>query len=193
LSGGERNRLLLARLFTKPANVLVMDEPTNDLDLETLELLEELLLDYSGTLLLVSHDRAFLDNVVTGCVVFERDGSLREYVGGYSDWLRQRPALEPTPVVKPKPAAPPAPKPARPATPGKLSYNERRELERLPARIEELEQRQQELHAATADPAFYKQEASVVTQRLEELRALEAELEAVYGRWEELEGRGAVG
>ncbi|RUQ36065.1 MAG: ATP-binding cassette domain-containing protein [Candidatus Competibacteraceae bacterium] len=193
LSGGERNRLLLARLFTKPANVLVMDEPTNDLDLETLELLEELLLDYSGTLLLVSHDRAFLDNVVTGCVVFERDGSLREYVGGYSDWLRQRPALEPTPVVKPKPVAPPAPKPARPATPGKLSYNERRELERLPARIEELEQRQQELHAATADPAFYKQEASVVTQRLEELRALEAELEAVYGRWEELEGRGAVG
>lgn len=189
LSGGERNRLLLARLFTKPANLLVMDEPTNDLDLETLELLEELLLDYSGTLLLVSHDRAFLDNVVTSCVVFERDGSLREYVGGYSDWLRQRPAWEPAPAAKPKPAAPPTPKPMKAAVSGKLSYNERRELERLPARIEELEQRQQELHAATADPAFFKQEAAVVTQRLEELRTLEAELEMAYGRWEELEGR----
>lgn len=189
LSGGERNRLLLARLFTKPANLLVMDEPTNDLDLETLELLEELLLDYSGTLLLVSHDRAFLDNVVTSCVVFERDGRLREYVGGYSDWLRQRPAWEPVPAAKSKPAAPPPPKPAKAAAPGKLSYNERRELERLPVRIEELEQRQQELHAATADPAFFKQDAAVVAQRLEELRTLEAELEMAYGRWEELEGR----
>ncbi|HRD65993.1 MAG TPA: ATP-binding cassette domain-containing protein [Candidatus Competibacter sp.] len=189
LSGGERNRLLLARLFTKPANLLVMDEPTNDLDLETLELLEELLLDYTGTLLLVSHDRAFLDNVVTSCLVFESGGGIREYVGGYSDWLRQRSALEPAPVTKPKPAAPPAPKPPKSTASGKLSYNERRELERLPARIEELEQRQQELHAATADPAFYKQEAAVVTQRLEELRILEAELETAYGRWEELEAR----
>ncbi len=189
LSGGERNRLLLARLFTKPANLLVMDEPTNDLDLETLELLEELLLDYSGTLLLVSHDRAFLDNVVTSCLVFEGGGRIREYVGGYSDWLRQRPVLESTPAVKPKSAPTPAKSP-RPTAPGKLSYNERRELERLPARIEELEQRQRDLHAATADPVFYKQESAVVTQRLEELRALEAELEAAYGRWEELEGRG---
>ncbi|QQS52948.1 MAG: ATP-binding cassette domain-containing protein [Candidatus Competibacteraceae bacterium] len=191
LSGGERNRLLLARLFSQPANLLVMDEPTNDLDLETLELLEELLLEYTGTLLLVSHDRTFLDNVATSCLVFEGGGRIREYVGGYSDWLRQRPAAPgAVPAVKSKPAASPMPKPA---APGKLSYNERRELERLPARIEELEQRQQELHAATADPAFYKQEAAVVTQRLEELRVLEAELEAVYERWEELEARERVG
>ena len=193
LSGGERNRLLLARLFTEPANLLVMDEPTNDLDLETLELLEELLLDYTGTLLLVSHDRAFLDNVVTGCLVFESDGGIREYVGGYSDWLRQRPAPEPAPAVKTKPAPTPAPKPSKPAVSGKLSYNERRELERLPARIEELEQRQRELHAATADPAFYKREAATIAKRLEELRALEAELEAAYGRWEELDARERVG
>jgi ATP-binding cassette subfamily F protein uup len=193
LSGGERNRLLLARLFTKPANLLVMDEPTNDLDLETLELLEELLLDYTGTLLLVSHDRAFLDNVVTSCLVFESDGGIREYVGGYTDWLRQRPAPEPAPLVKPKPASAPTPKPSRTATPVKLSYNERRELERLPARIEELEQRQQELHAATADPAFYRRESTVVSQQLEELRVVESELEAAYGRWEELEARERVG
>ena len=190
LSGGERNRLLLARLFSQPANLLVMDEPTNDLDLETLELLEELLLEYTGTLLLVSHDRTFLDNVVTSCLVFEGDGCIREYVGGYSDWLRQRPAAsEPAPAVKPKSAVPPAPKSSKPAVSGKLSYNERRELERLPARIEELEQHQQELHAATADPAFYKQEAAVVTRRLEELRTLETELETAYKRWEELETR----
>ena len=193
LSGGERNRLLLARLFTKPANLLVMDEPTNDLDLETLELLEELLLDYTGTLLLVSHDRAFLDNVATSCLVCESDGGTREYVGGYTDGLRQRPAPETAPAVKPKPASAPTPKPSRAATTGKLSYNERRELERLPACIEELEQRQRQLHAATADPAFYKQESSVVAQRLEELRALETELEAAYGRWEELEARERVG
>ncbi len=188
LSGGERNRLLLARLFTRPANLLVMDEPTNDLDLETLELLEELLLDYSGTLLLVSHDRAFLDNVVTSCLVFE-DDSVREYVGGYSDWLRQR--LAPVSVVtaKPKPEPKPVARPPKPAVSGKLSHNERRELERLPARIEELEQRQRELHALTADPAFYKQEPVVITQRMEGLRALETELEAAYGRWEELEAR----
>ncbi|MFZ1830994.1 MAG: ABC transporter ATP-binding protein, partial [Candidatus Competibacteraceae bacterium] len=127
---------------------------------------------YTGTLLLVSHDRAFLDNVVTGCLVFESEGSIREYVSGYSDWVRQRLAPKPAPVAKPTPA----PKPSRPVAPGKLSYNERRELE----------QRQQELQALTADPAFYKQAA--VTQRLEELRTLEAELEAAYERWEALEG-----
>ncbi|MCB1779770.1 MAG: ATP-binding cassette domain-containing protein [Candidatus Competibacteraceae bacterium] len=188
LSGGERNRLLLARLFSQPANLLVMDEPTNDLDLETLELLEELLLDYSGTLLLVSHDRAFLDNVVTSCLVFEGSGTVREYVGGYSDWLRQRPAPKPAPVAKPaqlpKSVLPPAPKPVRP---GKLSYNERRELEQLPARIEALEQHQQALQILTADPAFYKQEPETVAQRLGELRALEAELEVAYERWAALE------
>ncbi|MBK8963949.1 MAG: ATP-binding cassette domain-containing protein [Candidatus Competibacteraceae bacterium] len=192
LSGGERNRLLLARLFTQPANLLVMDEPTNDLDLETLELLEELLLDYTGTLLLVSHDRAFLDNVVTSCLVFEANGRIQEYVGGYSDWLRQRAAPEPAPAVKPKPAPAPSPKPSKPAAAGKLSYNERRELEQLPAHIEELEQRQQELHALTADPAFYKQDAAVVAQQLDALKQLEAELEMSYERWEALEGRGGV-
>ncbi len=190
LSGGERNRLLLARLFTQPANLLVMDEPTNDLDLETLELLEELLLEYTGTLLLVSHDRAFLDNVVTSCLVFESDGRIREYVGGYTDWLRQRAAPEPLPAVKSKPAPAAPPKPSKPATSGRLGYNERRELEQLPARIEELEQRQQALHDLTADPTFYKQDAAIVTQRLEELKALEVDLEATYARWEALEGRG---
>ncbi|MBK8753476.1 MAG: ATP-binding cassette domain-containing protein [Candidatus Competibacteraceae bacterium] len=191
LSGGERNRLMLARLFSQPANLLVLDEPTNDLDLETLELLEELLLEFTGTLLLVSHDRAFLDNVVTSCLVFEGGGRIREYVGGYSDWLRQRPAPEAAvaaakPKVEPKPAVPPL----KLAPAGKLSFNERRELERLPARIEQLEQRQRDLHATTAAPAFYKQEPAIVARQLEELRALEAELETAYGRWEELEGRG---
>jgi ATP-binding cassette subfamily F protein uup len=193
LSGGERNRLLLARLFTQPANLLVMDEPTNDLDLETLELLEELLGEYAGTLLMVSHDRAFLDNVVTSCLVFEGGGRIREYVGGYSDWLRQRPAPEPVVAAKPKLAPTPVPKPLKPAMPGRLGYNERRELERLPVRIEELEQRQRELHALTADPAFYKQDAAAITGRMEELRALEAELETAYQRWEELEGRSGAG
>lgn len=182
LSGGERNRLLLARLFTQPTNLLVMDEPTNDLDLETLELLEELLLEYSGTLLLVSHDRAFLDNVVTSCVVFEGDGRIREYVGGYSDWLRQRSAAV-SPSKAPPVVAKPAPKPPKAPTPGKLSYQQRRELEQLPARIEALEQRQQELQTRVAQPSFYKQEAAQITQQLEDLRNIEAELEAAYERW----------
>ncbi|MFZ1640809.1 MAG: ATP-binding cassette domain-containing protein [Candidatus Contendobacter sp.] len=194
LSGGERNRLLLARLFSQPANLLVMDEPTNDLDLETLELLEELLSEFAGTLLLVSHDRAFLDNVITSCLVFEDQGRIREYVGGYSDWLRQRPAPEPVAVAKPRQEPKPAAdKPPKPAASGKLGYNERRELERLPARIEELEQRQRDLHALTADPAFYRREPAAITQRMEELRALEAELAVAYGRWEELETRGGAG
>ncbi len=194
LSGGERNRLLLARLFSQPANLLVMDEPTNDLDLETLELLEELLSEFAGTLLLVSHDRAFLDNVITSCLVFEDQGRIREYVGGYSDWLRQRPAPEPVAVAKPKPEPKPAAdKPPKTAASGKLGYNERRELERLPARIEELEQRQRDLHTLTADPAFYRREPAAITQRMEELRALEAELAVAYGRWEELETRGGAG
>lgn len=190
LSGGERNRLLLARLFSQPANLLVMDEPTNDLDLETLELLEELLLDYAGTLLLVSHDRAFLDNVITGCLVFEGGRRVQEYIGGYSDWLRQRPAPIPASTVKPKSA--PVQKPLKTDATGKLSYNERRELERLPARIEALEQQQQELHIRTADPAFYKQESAEVTRQLAELRVLEIDLASAYQRWEELEKRSGV-
>lgn len=189
LSGGERNRLLLARLFTQPANLLIMDEPTNDLDLETLELLEELLLDYSGTLLLVSHDRAFLDNVVTSCLVFEGDGQVREYVGGYSDWLRQKPPLAPTVASKLK--APPPPKvPRSTNTNSKLSYNQRRELEQLPERITALEQRQQQLQEVSATPAFYRQDAARIAEQLEALRRVEAELVEAYQRWEDLESTG---
>ncbi|MFZ4791098.1 MAG: ATP-binding cassette domain-containing protein [Candidatus Competibacteraceae bacterium] len=189
LSGGERNRLLLARLFSQPANLLVMDEPTNDLDLETLELLEELLLNYAGTLLLVSHDRAFLDNVVTSCLVFEGNGRIQDYVGGYSDWLRQRPAPELVFATKPKSPLPPAMKLPRSEVSGRLGYNERRELEQLPAQIEKLEQRQQALHAMTADPEFYKQEPAAMALKLAELQALEAESATAYQRWEALENR----
>ncbi len=188
LSGGERNRLLLARLFTRPANVLVLDEPTNDLDVETLELLEELLLDYSGTLLLVSHDRAFLNNVVTSCLVFEGEGRVAEYVGGYDDWLRQRapkpaaPAPKPAKPSQPKPAAAPKPRPA------KLSYKDQRELEALPARIEALEGEQEALHSAMAEPAFYQQGKAEIAAAKQRMEALETELSEAYRRWEILEG-----
>jgi len=187
LSGGERNRLLLARLFARPANVLVMDEPTNDLDVETLELLEDLLLDYAGTLLLVSHDRAFLNNVVTSCLVFEGAGRVREYVGDYDDWLRQRP----TPPVPDKPDKPKTP--ARAAPPGKpaarLSYKEQRELEGLPARIEMLETEQERLQAAMADPAFYQREPGEIADAKARLERLSDELGQLYERWEALEAR----
>jgi len=187
LSGGERNRLLLARLFTRPANLLVMDEPTNDLDVETLELLEELLSDYDGTLLLVSHDRAFLDNVVTSALVFEGEGRVNEYVGGYSDWLRQRRRPEVPAAPKAKPAA------ERGASgtaekKRKLSYKDQRELDALPARIEALEAEQAELQAVTSRPDFYQQDQAQVAPVLARMQALEAELEAVYARWGELEG-----
>ncbi|MET0048157.1 MAG: ATP-binding cassette domain-containing protein [Sedimenticola sp.] len=185
LSGGERNRLLLAKLFTRPANVLVMDEPTNDLDMETLELLEELLLEYQGTLLLVSHDRAFLNNVVTSCLVFEGDGRVNEYVGGYDDWLRQRqPVIEEKPVSKPQPA----PKVEKPRPkPKKLSYKDQRELEALPKRIEELEMRLDELQARMADPAFYQQDGEVIAEAKAGMEAVEAELSEAFERWESLE------
>ena len=163
LSGGERNRLLLARLFTRPANLLVMDEPTNDLDVETLELLEARLVDYQGTLLLVSHDREFIDNVVTSTLVFEGGGRIGEYVGGYTDWLRQR---QPLPTAAPRVQRPPPAAPARPgaeaamaAAPKKLSYKLQRELDALPARIESLETEQARLHERAADPELYRQEA----------------------------------
>ncbi|MDV3239766.1 MAG: ATP-binding cassette domain-containing protein [Gammaproteobacteria bacterium] len=193
LSGGERNRLLLARLFTRPFNVLVMDEPTNDLDMETLELLEEKLLDYQGTLLLVSHDRAFLDNLVTSTLVFEGDGRIGEYVGGYEDWLRQR-AAPPAPAasgpVSPVSAAATKPPPApRPAAAGKLSYKEQRELEQLPARIEALEQDVQALQAEMSDPAFYRRDGDAIAAAQTRLTGLEAELQAAYARWETLEAR----
>ena len=184
LSGGERNRLLLAKLFANPANLLVMDEPTNDLDIETLELLEEHLLNYQGTLLLVSHDRAFIDNTVTSTLVFEQN-QLNEYVGGYQDWLRQRqPAIAPAPSQAP--ATPATPNTTKSTPRRKLSYREQQELKQLPQRIEALEQAQQELQQSLANPRLYqdKAELNTVHQRLEQLVA---ELEQAYHRWETLE------
>ncbi|MDX1606623.1 MAG: ATP-binding cassette domain-containing protein, partial [Candidatus Competibacterales bacterium] len=185
LSGGECNRLLLARLFSQPANLLVLDEPTNDLDIETLELLEERLHDYDGTLLLVSHDRAFLDNVVTSTLVFEGGGRIGEYVGGYSDWLAQRPP-PPTTPAKPRPASP---APARTRARARLSYREQQELENLPERIETLESEQARLHQRMADPAFYQGDPQEREAALKRLPAVEAELEEAYARWEALEAR----
>jgi ATP-binding cassette subfamily F protein uup len=190
LSGGERNRLLLARLFAQPSNLLVMDEPTNDLDVETLELLEELLLDYPGTLLLVSHDREFLDNVVTSTLVLEGDGRLGDYVGGYSDWLRQRPvpaASAPQPAAEVKPAAATAQPTAPQAARRKLSYKDQRELEQLPARIEALETDIATRSAALQDAAFYRQDAAQQQAQNMQLAALQAELDAAYARWTELD------
>ncbi len=192
LSGGERNRLLLARLFTRPANLLVMDEPTNDLDVETLELLEELLAEYPGTLLLVSHDRAFVDNVVTSTLVFEGDGRVNEYVGGYNDWLRQRrPAAVKTPSAKAESKAPAAATRKKPAK--KLSYKEQRELEQLPARIEALEAEQSALQERLNEPGFYQQAQAEIGKVLARLEVLEAELATGYERWEALEEQAAGG
>lgn len=189
LSGGERNRLLLAKLFAQPSNLLVMDEPTNDLDVETLELLEEMLADYPGTLLLVSHDRDFLDNVVTSTLVMEGDGRVGEYVGGYSDWVRQRPAVPAAvaPAAKAAAVAPAAA--AAPAAPKrKLSYKDARELEQLPARIEALENRVAELTAHMHDPAFYQGDRTAVAAHNSQLAAAQADLDTAYARWNELEG-----
>ncbi|MBI3616871.1 MAG: ATP-binding cassette domain-containing protein [Candidatus Omnitrophica bacterium] len=190
LSGGERNRLLLARLFTKPSNVLVMDEPTNDLDVETLELLEELLLDYSGTLLLVSHDRAFLNNVVTSTIVLEGEGEVNEYPGGYDDWLSQRkPKIkEPKPSKLPDKAA--AEEPARQKKPQarKLSHKEEQELAALPAKIEKLETKQDELYALMADPDFFKKSPREIAAFKDKLEKTEDELLKTFERWELLEG-----
>ena len=186
LSGGERNRLLLARLFTKPANVLVMDEPTNDLDAETLDLLEDLLVDYSGTLLIVSHDRDFLDNVVTSTLVFEGGGHIGDYVGGYADWVKEREKVAAAALRRA--AAPPAAAPSTSAAPAKkLTNKERRELEELPAQIEALETEQATLGAKLADPVFYQRErsaAGLVKARLDELEKSHA---IAFARWEELE------
>jgi ATP-binding cassette subfamily F protein uup len=190
LSGGERNRLLLARLFAKPSNVLVLDEPTNDLDMETLELLEELLIDYTGTVLLVSHDRAFLNNVVTGTVALEGHGKVKEYAGGYDDWLRQRPVAVP-PVEEtslPKPAKEKSPHPAEPGAKKKLTYKEQRELESLTQQIEAMEQQQARLHEQMADPAFYKQPADKIAATAAQAQQIDQQLKSAYTRWEQLEG-----
>jgi ATP-binding cassette subfamily F protein uup len=185
LSGGERNRLLLARLFTRPSNVLVLDEPTNDLDIETLDLLEELLMDYPGTVLLVSHDRAFINDVVTSTLVFEGEGRVNEYVGGYDDWLRQRKQAAPVvPVRKEETKQGPRPQVEKRR---KLNFKEQKELETLPERIEALESERQKIHASMADPAFYRKSGSSVSETKARLEALEKELADVYARWDALE------
>ena len=187
LSGGERNRLLLARLFAKPSNLLVMDEPTNDLDAETLDLLEEMVAGYAGTLLLVSHDREFLDNVVTSTLVFESHGRINEYVGGYSDWLRQRrsppPAVARTSAAK---AELPAPGPGRVKS-RKRPYKEQRELEALPEKIQLLEAEQTAVQAVLADPKLFRENPAEASAALDRLRWLALELEAAYARWDALE------
>jgi ATP-binding cassette subfamily F protein uup len=214
LSGGERNRLLLARLFTRPANLLVLDEPTNDLDLETLELLESKLVEWQGTLLLVSHDRVFLDNVVTSTFVFEGDGRIQEYAGGYEDWLRQsggrtgtlgtlgtQGLLETvgTPGITGSTRSTKAPgtltpanieRPGRRPAPGtKLSHKERRELGELPARIEALEGEQRALSATIAAPEFYKEPAVTITGALARLDEIRGQLDDLYARWDALDSR----
>jgi ATP-binding cassette subfamily F protein uup len=188
LSGGERNRVLLARLFTRPANLLVLDEPTNDLDLETLELLEQQLVDWPGTLLLVSHDREFLDNVVTSTFAFEGEGRVEEYVGGYQDWLRQR---KHTTVSSPLPKQKARDERAADAdaAPKKLSYKEQRELDALPEKIEALEAEQAAVADAIAHPEFYKESAADIERALERQKQIERDLTELYARWDALDSR----
>jgi ATP-binding cassette subfamily F protein uup len=190
LSGGERNRLLLAKIFTQSANMLVLDEPTNDLDVETLELLEDLLADYQGTLLLVSHDRTFLDNVVTSTLVFEGLGKIGEYPGGYEDWERQKAPVSPTLSSK-RESMPRTglPMEQRDNENRKLSYREQRELEELPGQIEALETEQAQLHALLGDSGFYRQPGDKIAATVERLNAIKNELGTRYQRWEALEAR----
>ena len=205
LSGGERNRLLLARLFARPANVLVLDEPTNDLDIDSLELLESTLQEYGGTVLLVSHDRAFLDNVVTQTLAAEGDGTWREYVGGYRDWLEQRPAARTVDVaagdgtraprvdrasrVADAGSAEPAPR----ARPAKLSYKETRELEQLPAQIEALEAEQRELTARMSSGDYHRQGATQIKADLQRAEEIDRLLTSAYERWSELDAKSSAG
>ena len=188
LSGGERNRLLLAKLFTKPSNILVMDEPTNDLDAETLDLLEDLLMDYPGTLLLVSHDREFLNNVVSSTLVLTGDGTVREFVGGYDDWLNQAAAESTAALQAAQKASPEKGKPQKEKV-RKLSFNDQRELEALPERIAAIEKEQAALHARLADPDFYRSAGGEVAVLNARLAGLEQELEAAFLRWDELESQ----
>ena len=191
LSGGERNRLLLAKIFTQSANMIVLDEPTNDLDVDTLELLEELLSEYEGTLLLVSHDRTFLDNVVTSTLVFEGDGKFSEYAGGYEDWeryQRQIPAVPVEPKKRGNAQSVSAPSQSiRNDKPRKLTYKEQRELEALPGKIESLEIEHAQLHAKMGDAEFYRQGSGKITAAMERMATVKVELEACYERWQELE------
>jgi ABC transport system ATP-binding/permease protein len=205
LSGGERNRLLLARLFARPANVIVLDEPTNDLDIDTLELLEELLLDYAGTLFLVSHDRAFLDNVVTQVIAFEGEGKLREYPGGYSDWesaiarmraLREaemRDGETQRGAPSARSAAPNRKRGGTSSTPGKLTNRERQELDGLPSRIESLESQIADLQRLLGDRGLYQRDAAEARAATHQLKSLEGELAEVFARWEVLEAKVLAG
>jgi len=187
LSGGERNRLLLAKLFSKPSNLLVLDEPTNDLDIDTLDLLEELLAEYKGTVLLVSHDRSFLDRVATSTLVFEGNGVVSEYVGGYTDWLRQR---DPVKLKQSATDSAAARKPEKSdARPVKLGYKDQRELERLPGQIETLESEIETLNNRMSDPAFYQLPGDEIAGIRKQLSGIEGELQAAYQRWEKLESK----
>lgn len=186
LSGGERNRLLLARLFAQPANLIILDEPTNDLDIETLEILEDLLLDYEGTLLLVSHDRAFLNNIVTSTLILDGSGDVKEFIGGYEDWQKQ---LDDVPASKPntKPVSTAQAESKPEVKSRKLSYNEKRELEELPQRIQQLEEEQNQLTLKMEAPSFYQQEGTIITQAVERLEQIHKELAQAYERWGELD------
>ena len=186
LSGGERNRLLLAKLFTQPANLLVMDEPTNDLDAETLDLLEDLLMNYHGTLLLVSHDRAFLNNVATSTIVFDDDGQVREYVGGYDDWVHQRQQDLQEEIVQSKVALKKVKSGSKKSA---LTYQEQLDLTALPKKIEKLELKQAELLNRVGQPEFYQQEAGKIAEMQEQLAQLTVELEDTYNRWQQLEAK----
>jgi ATP-binding cassette subfamily F protein uup len=188
LSGGERNRLLLARLLARPANLLVLDEPTNDLDIDTLEILENMLLEYPGTLILVSHDRAFLNNLVTSTLILTGDGQVREFIGGYDDWRNQKDAEQEARAASEKARkTAPAPAAKKQQASKKLSYKERSELDQLPSKIEALEAEQVQLNTSLADPAFYQNNNAEVSRAVERLKTLENELQRVYRRWEELE------
>ncbi len=188
LSGGERNRLFLARLFTRPSNFLIMDEPTNDLDIETQELLEELLMDYSGTLILVSHDRAFLNNVVTSTIVLEGKGEVYEYPGGYDDWLIQHKAQANSKTEKVKQEKPVVEQNIPQAIGRKLSYKEEMERQRLPAEIERLEEEQEKLYALISDITFYQRDPKEVSQTQARADEVADQLLKAYERWEYLEG-----
>jgi ATP-binding cassette subfamily F protein uup len=202
LSGGERNRLLLARLFTRPANVLVLDEPTNDLDLETLELVEQQLVEWPGTLLLVSHDRRFLDNVVTSTLAFEGQGKVEEYVGGYEDYLRQKPpgdtkdlsgsVTHSSGAAKDLSGAPKRSSGSTKTSAGKKkrSFKEEREFNELPERIAALEAEQKQLQAALADPEFYKKPGSEIQAAVDRLDQIDAELLEAMARWDALDSIG---
>ena len=187
LSGGERNRALLAKLFTKPSNVLVLDEPTNDLDADTLELLEEMLMEYQGTVLLVSHDREFLNNIVTSTIVFEGDGRLVEYVGGYDDWLRQRSLSSPGGTEKAKKKEKPGKSRPQQERLRTLTFTEKKEIAALPALIESMEAERAGLYETLADPDFYRQDGSRIPAVKARMAELDKEIPAAYERWELLE------